>query len=580
MRVPGAPATGDGSPVATRAGPPVGLEPVPSSAWQWLLIGSAAVLAVDVPMWLAGPPLRSVAAVLAMLVIGAALVAVVAGMLRYRPAHPLAWRLIVAGFVVAVVGEALAKLDPSATYPSAKDVCFLAMYALLVAGIGVMARARIQGAGRAAVLDSLIVTIALGLIAAEFLVFPLLVEPYLGDPTLSGAARWITIGALVGDMLLLAGGVLLAAGGPLHPPSLVLLLTGVALQLVDDTVSAALMSDSAVSSVARLLSYSFLGAAALHPSMRALTEPAPPRAPHLSVVRVALLVVAAVLTPLIVLSVASARHPTLAGGLLAVAVVLAILVFARIWGLSAAISAQSSRYQRLLDENVRAREDERLQIAADLHDGPIQRLTSMGLTAELARRRLAKGNKTGTARLLEQLTGDLGDEVMSLRRVMVELRPPVLEEWGLSEALHAYVADFERRTGIKCLIRARTGERFDHSRETILYRVTQEALTNVAKHARADHVWIALSATGGTVGLVIRDDGDGFDPATLDVLVDEGHFGLAGIRQRVEVAGGTFKVSSEPGKGTTIVVSLPPPGEVAAGLAGMGAPPAGRAGGP
>jgi signal transduction histidine kinase len=542
-------------------GLPASTARLPPSAWRWLLVGSLIAVVLHAPLDLAGPPLRFLGAPLSIVMVLATLTAVVVAVTRYRPDHPVAWYLIVAGLVVALVGESLEDLVPKAPFPSVRDAWTLVMYALFISGVGVMARSRIVGAGRAAVLDSLIVTIALGLLATEFVIFPLLVEPYLGDPKVSATVRCVIVASLAGDMLLLGGGVLLAAGGPLRPPSLALLLTGIALLLFDDTLSAALAFDEIrPMDVARLLSYGFLGAAALHPSMRELTEPAPRRRPQISMARVALLVVAAVLTPLIVLSVASVRHPSIAAALLGVAVVLAILVFVRIWGLSSAITAQAGRYQRLLDENVRAREDERLQIAADLHDGPIQRLTSMGLTAELARRRLAGGNDTGAARLLEQLTDELGEEVMSLRRVMVELRPPVLEEWGLAEALRAFAAAFQRRTGIDVHLRALTRERFDHSRETILYRVTQEALTNVAKHARASNVWIVLSATAGTVDLVIRDDGDGFDPATLGVLVGQGHFGLAGIRQRVELAGGTCEVSSQPGNGTTITVNLPPPG--------------------
>jgi signal transduction histidine kinase len=94
--------------------------------------------------------------------------------------------------------------------------------------------------------------------------------------------------------------------------------------------------------------------------------------------------------------------------------------------------------------------------------------------------------------------------------------------------------------------------------ETIVYRVTQEALTNVSKHAQARHVWIRLSAEEHAVDLTIRDDGIGFDPTEAARLLKDGHFGLAGMRERVELGGGRLELDSRPGEGTTIGVELPP----------------------
>jgi len=85
----------------------------------------------------------------------------------------------------------------------------------------------------------------------------------------------------------------------------------------------------------------------------------------------------------------------------------------------------------------------------------------------------------------------------------------------------------------------------------------QEALTNIAKHAGASHAWVRLAAVDGQVELQIRDDGVGFDTDQLAALVKSGHFGLAGMRERVEMAGGSYQLSSDPGDGTTITVLLP-----------------------
>jgi signal transduction histidine kinase len=101
---------------------------------------------------------------------------------------------------------------------------------------------------------------------------------------------------------------------------------------------------------------------------------------------------------------------------------------------------------------VQAREEERIRLAAELHDGPIQRLTGAAYTADLSRRRLARADMDGGQQLLDSLEDDIRGEVAALRRVMVELRPPALDEWGLSAALSDYAKTFEEQTGIACTV--------------------------------------------------------------------------------------------------------------------------------
>jgi signal transduction histidine kinase len=146
--------------------------------------------------------------------------------------------------------------------------------------------------------------------------------------------------------------------------------------------------------------------------------------------------------------------------------------------------------------------------------------------------------------------------VQSLRRIMATLRPPVLEERGLVSALSDYVEVVRQQSGISCTLAAKLPERLPEDTEIVLYRVVQEALTNVARHARASRARVELTETAEAVVLEVHDDGIGFDPAAeqpggLD------HFGLAGMRERVELAGGTWTVWSRPGSGTVLTASLP-----------------------
>ena len=130
------------------------------------------------------------------------------------------------------------------------------------------------------------------------------------------------------------------------------------------------------------------------------------------------------------------------------------LVLARLHGLAGEVAALAAARKRLLDRTVQAREEERIRLAAELHDGPIQRLTGVAYTADLSRRRLARADLAGGQKLLDALEDDIRGEVAALRQVMVELRPPALDEWGLAAALTDYAKAFEQQTGIACAVQA------------------------------------------------------------------------------------------------------------------------------
>jgi signal transduction histidine kinase len=163
-----------------------------------------------------------------------------------------------------------------------------------------------------------------------------------------------------------------------------------------------------------------------------------------------------------------------------------------------------------------------------------------------------------TDEVLEAVEKGLGEETKVLRRLMSALRPPVLDNRGFADALREHAQRFEEEKGIAVDIDLGLPGRLPPELETVLYRIVQESLTNVAKHARAQHVSVAVDQPDDTVArLRVRDDGVGFDPGNLAQLLREGHFGLAGMRERASLAGGTMEVGSLPGHGTTVEVRLP-----------------------
>ncbi len=218
--------------------------------------------------------------------------------------------------------------------------------------------------------------------------------------------------------------------------------------------------------------------------------------------------------------------------------------------------AQSER-KLLLDRTVHAAEEERIRLAANLHDGPIQRLASVSLTLDRAMLRLDRGDPVVAGDLLERGQDELQAEVDALRRMMSELRPPILDEAGFEAGVRDLVDDFAQRTGVGGQVGGALLTPLPPDTETALYRVVQEALWNVAKHAGATAVEVELRDLGGSVELTVTDDGTGFHPASSTSLLRDGHFGLVGMRERLESTGGLLVVESVPGAGTRLTARVP-----------------------
>jgi signal transduction histidine kinase len=157
----------------------------------------------------------------------------------------------------------------------------------------------------------------------------------------------------------------------------------------------------------------------------------------------------------------------------------------------------------------------------------------------------------------ERVQEQLRAEINGLRRMMKELRPPALDERGLEAALRDYVGRVAEEHGLDGSVESQIAGRLPPTLDTILYRVAQEAITNVVKHARARGFSLALQAMNGRIEMDIRDDGVGFDPEDGARKASRGHYGLIGMRERVASAGGALAVESRPGEGTCIHVVLP-----------------------
>jgi signal transduction histidine kinase len=147
-----------------------------------------------------------------------------------------------------------------------------------------------------------------------------------------------------------------------------------------------------------------------------------------------------------------------------------------------------------------------------------------------------------------------------MRALIFALRPGSLEKDGLGQALRTYAAAVEQRSGLRITVAHGLEDRLPATVEDALYRIAQEALHNVVKHASARHVDISVARDGETVRLSVADDGSGFDESR----VPSGHLGVAGMRARVGLVGGTLELRSEPGQGTSIEVRIPISGAIAA----------------
>jgi PAS domain S-box-containing protein len=210
---------------------------------------------------------------------------------------------------------------------------------------------------------------------------------------------------------------------------------------------------------------------------------------------------------------------------------------------------------QLFTRLVLAQEDERRRIARDLHDQLGQQMTALRLTLETLKALAAeRSDLRQHVDLLEELTRQI-DQDLSFR--VWDLSPAALEDAGLETALTDHVATWSKRVGVAAHVHVSgsTDGVLIREMETTVYRFAQEALNNIAKHARADRVDIVLERSGEQVSLIVEDNGIGFNPA--EARTRRGGFGLRGMRERAAVAGAECVIESAPGRGTTVILRVP-----------------------
>lgn len=212
--------------------------------------------------------------------------------------------------------------------------------------------------------------------------------------------------------------------------------------------------------------------------------------------------------------------------------------------------------RRLLDGLFRSEEEDRRRIAAMLHDGPLHGLSIVGMTLNRVCARIEKGDAGAARPLLDDAQGRLSAGIDELRSMMRGLRPPALDERGLEAAIADQADVVMRGGGVEYELVSTLETRPESVVEGVVYRVAQEAMTNVTRHAHATHAWLSLRERDGSLEFEMRDDGDGFDPAAVNTARDGG-LGLMAMRERVEMAGGSLEIDSAPSEGTHVRATLP-----------------------
>jgi signal transduction histidine kinase len=220
---------------------------------------------------------------------------------------------------------------------------------------------------------------------------------------------------------------------------------------------------------------------------------------------------------------------------------------------------QQEQLRHLAHQMLSAQEEERKQISRELHDEIAQTLT--GINVHLATlNKEATVNTKGLKKKITRTQRLVEKSVNIVHRFARELRPTVLDDLGLIPALHSFMKEFTKRTGIHIHFTSFTAsrvEQLDSARRTVLYRVAQATLTNIAQHAQATRVNVSIRKLPGGIRMEIKDDGKGFQVERVLFAKRHKRLGLLGMRERVEMVGGSFAVESAPGKGTAVRAQIP-----------------------
>jgi signal transduction histidine kinase len=210
------------------------------------------------------------------------------------------------------------------------------------------------------------------------------------------------------------------------------------------------------------------------------------------------------------------------------------------------------QFRHLSRQILSAQEEERKEISRELHDVIAQTLTGINVRLAALKKEAAL-NTNGLERNIDRTQRLVEKSVDIVHQFARQLRPAVLDDLGLIPALHSFMKNFTRRTGVRTHLTAFAGvEQLELARRTVLFRVAQEALTNVARHAQASRADVTIQKLPGCVCMQIKDDGKSFEVERVWRRQGGKRLGLLGMRERLEMVGGRFDVESAPGKGTTV----------------------------
>jgi two-component system sensor histidine kinase DegS len=220
-----------------------------------------------------------------------------------------------------------------------------------------------------------------------------------------------------------------------------------------------------------------------------------------------------------------------------------------------ALRQSETALRRLSNQILVAQEEERKRISRELHDEVGQALTAINMNLDMLKKKAANRLLVAHVTDLQSLLQQTMETVHSFTR---ELRPAMLDHLGLVPALRAYVRNFRKRTGLRVRFRAtKEVELLGGEEKTVLYRVTQEGLTNVARHSGASQASISIRRLERAIRMEVQDNGKAFRVEAISRAKDRRRLGLVGIQERVRLVNGEFMLESEPGKGTMIRVQLP-----------------------